>query len=329
MFTFSLGNLQRSLFILVGLCLLMLLAHIISNNSEAKKILDANTARKTEIDSLRTANHKILHSGKGKQGEDAVHKAVLSIFQSLNIECISNRQLSCPHAILLPIGNDKYSKEIDLLIASDIGVFVFEVKDWRGLWAAKDDQPHLLSKVSSKSSSNSSHLLSSQHPSHDRPAPLLKTQNKLKDLLNRANLTNVHSEALVVFTDNDGNVDAQLPPNYLHINELTYYFRQQAAAFFDAIENEGEVEAKGGYDAYDLAEQIRRCLDNSPNALHNHMMRLSPSSESLQTYQSNHKRLVELEAMPTLVHQSDRPFGYWISNLLFFMSLAGVNQALS
>ena len=324
MITFSLANLQHSLLILVGLCLLMLICHIISNNAEAKKILEANAARKAEIDSLRIANHRTLNSGKGKQGEDAVHKAVLSIFQSLNIECISNRQLSCPHAILLPIGNDKYSKEIDLLVASEIGVFVFEVKDWRGLWAAKDDQPHLLSKVSSKSSSNSSHL-SRQHPSNDRPAPLLKTQNKLKDLLHRANLTDLHAQALVVFTDSEGNVDAQLPPNYLHINELTYYFRQQAAAFFDAIENEGE----GGYDAYDLAEQIRPCLDSSPHALHSHMMRLSPSSESLQTYQSNHRRLVELEAMPVLTHQSDSPFAYWISNMLFFMSLAGVNQALS
>jgi len=271
MITLSLANLQHSLLILVGLCLLMLICHIISNNAEAKKILEANAARKAEIDSLRIANHRTLNSSKGK--------AVLSIFQSLNIECISNRQLSCPHAILLPIGNDKYSKEIDLLVVSEIGVFVFEVKDWRGLWAAKGDQPHLLSKVSSKSSSssssNSSHL-SSQHPSNDRPAPLLKTQNKLKDLLNRANLTDIHAQALVVFTDNQGNVDAQLPPNYLHISELTYYFRQQAASFFDAIEYEGE----GGYDVYDLAEQIRPCLDSSTNALHNHMMRLSPSSES-------------------------------------------------
>jgi hypothetical protein len=304
----------------------MLVGHIISNNAEAQKILDANTVRWSEIDLLRAANYKALNSGKGKQGEDKVHYAVLSIFQTLNIECISNRQLSYPHAILLPTGNDKYSKEIDLLVASEIGIFVIEVKDWRGLWAAKDDQPHLLSKVSSKSSS--SHV-SSQHPSNDRPAPLLKTQNKLKDLLNRANLTDVHSEALVVFTDNDGNVDAQLPPNYLHINELTYYFRQKAAAFFDAKESEGKGEAHGGYDAYDLAEQIRRCLDSSPNALHNHMMRLSPSSESLQTYQSNHKRLVELEAMPTLVHQSDRPFAYWVSNMLFFMGLAAVSQSLS
>jgi Nuclease-related domain len=321
MYTFSLVNFQHSMLILIGICLFMLVGHIISNRAEAKKILDANTVRRSEIDFIRAANHKILNSGKGKQGEDAVHHAVLSIFQSLNIECISNRQLSCPHAILLPTGNDKYSKEIDLLIASEIGIFVIEVKDWRGLWAAKDDQPHLLSKVSS---CNSSHL-SSQHPSNDRPAPLLKTQNKLKDLLNRANLTDVHSEALVVFTDNDGNVDAQLPPNYLHINDLTYYFRQKAAAFFDAIENVGE----GGYDAYDLAEQIRHCLDTSPSALHNHMMRLSPASKSLQTYQSNHRRSVELEAMPVLVHQTNRPFGYWIANMLFFMSLAGVNQALS
>lgn len=324
MFTFSFVNFQHSMLILIGICLLMLVGHIISNNAEAQKILDANTVRRSEIDLLSAANHKALNSGKGKQGEDKVHNAVLSIFQSLDIECISNRQLSCPHAILLPTGKDKYSKEIDLVIASEIGVFVIEVKDWRGLWAAKNDQPHILSKVNSIGSNRDN---SGQFPSNDRPAPLLKTQNKLKDLMNRANLTEVHAEALVVFTDNDGNVDALLPPNYLHINELTYYFRQQAATFFAAKENEGE--AQGGYDAYDLAEQIRPCLDTSPSALHNHMMRLSPASESLQTYQCNHRRLVELEAMPVLVHQSDRPFGYWISNMIFFISLAGVNQAIS
>jgi Nuclease-related domain len=324
MFTFSLANFQHSILILIGICLLMLVGHIISNNAEIKKILNVNASRKTEADLLRAANHKILHSEKGKKGEDAVHHAVLSIFQSLNIECISNRQFSGPHAILLPTGNHKYSKEIDLLIASEIGVFVIEVKDWQGIWAAKDDQPHLLSKVSSKSSSSSSH-----HPSNDRPAPLLKTQNKLKDLLNRANLTNVHAEALVIFTDSEGNVDVQLPPNYLHLNELTYYFRQKAASFFDANENECKGKAQSGYDAYDLAEQIRRCLDSSPNALHNHMMRLSPSSESLKTYQSNNRRLVELESQPILINRSDRPIGYWVSNTVFFMSLAAVTQALS
>jgi Nuclease-related domain len=325
-FLFSFVNFQHSMLILIAICLLMLVGHIISNNADAKKILDANAVRRSEVDLLRAANHKILNSGKGKKGEDEVHHAALSIFQSLNIECISNRQLSCPHAILLPTGNDKYSKEIDLVIASEIGIFVIEVKDWRGLWAAKDNQPHLLSRVNSKRSS--SHV-SSQQPSNDRPAPLLKTQHKLKDLLNRASLTNIHAEALVVFTDSEGNVDIQLPPNYLHINELTYYFRQKAAAFFNTTEIEGEVETQVGFDAYDLAEQIRLCLDTSPNAMHDHMMRLSPTSESLQTYQSNHRRLVELEAQPILMHQSDRPFGYWASNMLFFMSLAAVTQALS
>ncbi len=321
---FSLINFQYSLSAAILFCLFVLAWHVFANNQVAKKILEANAIRKTDIDSLRAANHKILNSGKGKKGEDAVYHAVLSIFQSLKIECISNRQLSCPHAILLPIGNDKYSKEIDLLIASEIGIFVIEVKDWRGIWAAKYDQPHLLSKVSNKSGINISDN-SSQHPSNDRPAPLLKTQNKLYDLLNRTNLTNVHAEALVVFTDNEGNVDAQLPPNYLHISELTYYFRQQAAAFFDNTTYEGE----GGYDAYDLAEQIQLCLDRSPNAMHNHMMRLSPSSDSVKTYQSNHRRLVELEAQPILIHQSDRPFGYWVFNMLFFTSLAAVGKALS
>lgn len=295
----------------------MLACHVWINNQKSKEVLNANTARKSEIDALRAANHQILNSGKGKQGEDSVHHAVLSIFQSLNIECVSNRQFSFPQAILLPTGDDKYSKEIDLVITSEIGVFVIEVKDWRGLWAAKADQPHLLSKVSNHRNS--------QSPSNDRPAPLLKTQNKLKDLLNRAGLNQIHAKALVVFTDNEGNVDAQLPPNYLHISELAYYFRQKAAVFFDELENEG----KSAYDAYDLAEQIRSCLDHSPNALHDHMMRLSPSSESLQTYQSNHRRLIELETLPVLVHQSDRPFGYWISNMLFFMGLAALSHALN
>jgi hypothetical protein len=317
MFNISLTNFQHSLTLATLFCLFMLACHAWINNQKSKEVLNANTARKAAIDSLRSANHQILNSGKGKQGENSVHHAVLSIFQSLNIECVSNRQLSCPQAILLPTRDDKYSKEIDLVITSEIGVFVIEVKDWRGIWAAKEDQPHLLRKVSNHRSS--------QSPSNDRPAPLLKTQNKLKDLLNRAGLHQIHAEALVVFTDNEGNVHAQLPPNYLHISELAYYFRQKATAFFDEIENEG----KSAYDAYDLAEQIRPCLDHSSHALHNHMMLLSASSESLRTYQSNHRRLVELEAIPVLMHQSDRPFGYWASNMLFFMGLAALSHALN
>lgn len=314
---FSLANLQHSLFIAVGLCLFMLAGHILANNHEAKELFDANTTKKAEIDSLRVENHQILNSGKGKQGEDAVHQAVLSIFQSLNIACMTNRELDCPQAILLPTGDDKYSKEIDLLVVSEIGVFVIEVKDWRGLWASKENQPHLLTKISSN--------MSDQTPSNDRTAPLQKTQNKLKEILNRAKLTKLNAQALVVFTDTHGNVHAQLPPNYLHISELAYYFRQQAAAFFDAIENEAE----GGYDIAYLAETILPCLDRSPDALHQHMMRLSPSSDSLQTYQNNHKRLVKLENQPHVTHQSARPFGYWVSNMLFFMSLAAVSQALT
>jgi Nuclease-related domain len=317
MFTLSLVNLQHSLTLATCLCLFMLAFHIFVNHQKAKEILDANAARKAEIDLLCSENHQILHSGKGKHGEDAVHRAVLSIFQSLNLQCITNRELHCPQAILLPTGDDKYSKEIDLLVVSEIGVFVIEVKDWRGLWKAKEDQPHLLTKVSGSNSG--------PNQSADRSAPLLKTQNKLKEILNRANLTDLQAQALVVFTDSDGNVHAQLPPNYLHISELAYYFRQQAAGYFEALEEEGE----GGYDVDYLAEQILPCLDASLNALHSHMMRLSPASDSLKTYQSNHKRLLKLESLPELVHQSDRPFRYWVSNMLFFMSLAAVTQALS
>lgn len=314
---FSLANLQHSLFIAVGLCLFMLAGHILANNHEAKELFDANAAKKAEIDSLRVENHQILNSGKGKQGEDAAHQAVLAILQSLNIACFTNRELDCPQAILLPTGDDKYSKEIDLLVVSEIGVFVIEVKDWCGLWRAKENQPHLLTKISSN--------MRDQTPSNDRTAPLQKTQNKLKEILNRAKLTKLHAQALVVFTDTHGNVHAQLPPNYLHISELAYYFRQQAAEFFDAIENEVE----SGYDVAYLAERILPCLDRSPDALHQHMMRLSPSSDSLQTYQSNHKRLIKLETQPHVTHQLARPFGYWVSNMLFFMSMAALSQALT
>jgi hypothetical protein len=314
MFTFSLSNFQHSMTLAIGFCLLMLACHIIANNQDAKEIAIANATRKSEIDLLAAENHKIIHSGKGKQGEDAVYRAVTSIFQALNIEYVTNREMHCPQAILLPTGDDKFSKEIDLLVISEIGVFVVEVKDWRGLWVTKEDQPHLLTKVSS-----------SQSQSNDRPAPLYKTKNKLKEVLNRSGLNPINAEALVVFTDSQGNVHAQLPPNYLHLSELAYFFRQQAAAFFEAIENESE----GGYDVSYLAEKILPCLDASPNALHRHMMRLSPASESLQTYQSNHKRLVGLETKPHLTHQSNHPFGYWISNMLFYMSLAAVSQAFS
>lgn len=80
----------------------MLVCHVWINNRKVKEIIDANASRFAEIESLRAKNHKTLNSGKGKQGEDAVHHAVLFIFQTLNIQCVTNRQLSCPQAILLP-----------------------------------------------------------------------------------------------------------------------------------------------------------------------------------------------------------------------------------
>lgn len=251
--------------------------------SNYKSVNALNTTRSVNLKSLRTANHTILHSSKGQQGEDAVHAAVKQICSDLNISYVTNRELKLPNAILLPQGPDVYSKEIDLVVLSEIGVF--EAKNWQGEWSSDSEDHRQLQCIRSQGNTDK------------RPAPLYKTQRKLEHLLQISKAdTDIFTEAVVVFTNPQSRLDPKLPTNYLHISELAYYFRTKLA----------EAQGRGErWSVQELTSRFWACFDRSPNALHDHMMRLSESSESIKAYHANHQRIVTLEQQPVLTFQMD------------------------
>ena len=296
----SLANLHTSLVMAACLCLIILAYRFYQTHVDQQSVNAKNAHRAATLNSLKLANHRILNDGKGQQGEDAVHAAVMRICGDLGIEAVTNRELHLPHAILLPQGEDRYSKEIDLVLITDIGIFVMEAKNWQGTWSPQTDD---------------SRYLQCKRPNNhidSRPAPLYKTQGKLAQLLQQSGLKDVPAASLVVFTHPQASLNPHLPPNYLHINELEYYFRTKQAEMRERQESWG---------VQGLFECVWNCLDGSPDALHKHMMRLSPASDSLKTYQANHHRMVALEKSPVLTPKQQRPLKLWGANAAFYIGL--------
>lgn len=297
----SLANLHAGLLITTGICIIILAYRLYQTFTDYRSVETRNTNRIAALESLKSANHKILHDGKGQQGEDAVYTAILRISKALDIEAVTNRELHRPHAILRPRGEDAFSKEIDLILVSEIGIFVFEVKNWQGHWSPQADDPHYLQCKRDNNQIES------------RPAPLAKTQGKLAQLLRQSGLEDVPAASLVVFTHPLASLDPHLPTNYLHIDELLYFFRTKQAVMRQRQER---------WDVQSLFESMWSCLDGSPDAMHQHMMRLSPNTDNLKEYQANHHRIVSLEKLPVLTFKMHRPLKFWTMNAAVYITLA-------
>lgn len=296
----SLANLHTSLIFTAWICLSILAYRLYQTFVDRQSIQAQQASRSATLKSLKLANHRILHDDKGQQGEDAVYAAVLGICKALHIEAVTNRELQRPHAILFPGGEDVYSKEIDLILVSEIGIFVFEVKNWQGHWSAQsDDQRYLQCKRDN-------------NQIESRPAPLAKTQGKLAQLLQQSGLEDVPAASLVVFTHPQASLDPHLPTNYLHISELLYFFRTKQAEMQQRCES---------WNVQGLFECISDCLDTSPLAMHNHMMRLSTTSPNLKSYQTNHHRIISLEHQSILTFKKHRPLRLWGLNAFFYIGL--------
>ena len=271
---FSLANLYSGLIAITCLSLFFAVCAVFQNYASDKSAKEQNAARRATLSNLKATNHAILNDSRGQQGETAVYAAVSRICTELGLSWATNRELNRPHAILLPEGDDVYSKEIDLVLVSGLGVYTFEVKNWQGQWAQQPEDHRNLQCVRAN------------RQVEIRPAPLAKTERKLCQLIDRSDIDEVPIDAIVVFTHPQGRLDPHLPTNYLHISELEYFFRTRLAD----IKSEGKKwVAENWYD------RIKNSLDDSPYALHNHFMRLSPTTDSIKTYQSNHGRILALE----------------------------------
>ncbi|MBP7111666.1 MAG: NERD domain-containing protein [Nitrosomonas sp.] len=321
MSSLSLSNLVLALTVVTCICAAICIYIFSQDIHERIDIANAIDSDAALLRCLQDKNAAILHDTKGQQGEDKVHQKVLEIFKSLEIECVTNREFGRSHAILLPTGSDKYSKEIDLLVVSEIGIFVIEVKNWRGEWGAQDSSGQSLVLLTGKSEAKSVQT---------RSAPLRKTQNKLNILCNRAQLLDdsvgpcIPVHAIVVFTDPTGNAHPLLPTDYLHLSDLGYYFRIK-------LEKLGHS-ATGSYVRYGVqahVDYIKPFLDGAVDALHQHMLRLSPTTISLQDYQNNYQQMLALQNRPAR-HMTNRQDALlsWAKRTAFFGVMTYLIHAL-
>ena len=272
-------------------------------NAKARAAVDAENAfAKTKIESLEWAQNEALYGGKGREGEIKVAQAVDRVMESLGVTWITNEAMGIPNAILLPDVNDPFSKEFDLVLLCDLGLFVFEVKDWHGTWRESSDPKYI-------------ETVRSNGEVERRLAPLYKTQRKLA-ALNRKFGRNVPSEALVVFTDEASSLSAKLPAQYMHISELSYYFRAKrddCKTFTDVMKNSMALDS---------------CFDQDNMALHSHMLRLTPSNDMIKGYQERHSQLTELRKRPHLGYPEPRKYGFWIKAMIACMAVIYISHAL-
>lgn len=273
------------------------------SNAKARADVDLENAQaKAKLESLEWAQHEALHGGKGREGEKKLIQTVERIMESLDVIWATNETLGVPNAILLPDGNDPFSKELDFVLLCNFGLFVFEVKDWNGTWRESDD-PKFIETVRPNGEVEK------------RPAPLYKTQRKLATLMRKLG-RNIPCEALVVFTDDASNLSAKLPAQYMHIKELNYYFRAKrddCTVFTDVVKNMSAL-----YDCFDLNDM----------ALHNHMLRLTPSNDLIKGYQERNAEVTKLRKRPHLGYPEPAKYGFLLRFIIACAVINFVSHAL-
>lgn len=288
------GSLLFNLVCLTVVLFLICLFLINLNNSRIKKVDEQNVMAKAYLDGLVAVKNDLLTNGKGKAGENRLADVVYQTLNEIGVDFKTNQDVGIRDAVLLPQGTDPYSKEIDLLLVTLYGIYLFEAKDWSGRWSNVTCDSDKLT-------------LTYQNGQMDmRDAPLKKTVGKLQVIKN-AIAVEPNTHALVICTHSNGSIDPNLSSKYMTLNDLAYFLRSER----DNRIPIGDIET--------LQTQVFGQLDKSPDALHNHMMRLSPNNENVKFYQDNHHAILAAEARPQITHPEKIKTKAWL--LAFFGSL--------
>lgn len=245
-------------------------------SKKLEKIESANQSAESQLERLQQANHAIAHEGKGKDGEMAVERMVGEVMSSMKMKYMTFRTYGLQEAILPPIPNDPHSREYDLILVCELGVYFFEVKTWYGTWDQATDDPLKIQTMRDTGVET-------------REDPLPKIKDKMYALMGKKN-NMAKLTALVVFADPGSKVGMSLTSNHLSINDLPYYFRRER----DFRCNDFTFEVG------DLGGRIFATLDHSSTAMHDHLMRLKPVTEDIKAYQINHAEIERLKEQPAL-----------------------------
>lgn len=105
------------------------------NSSRIKKVDAQNAMAKAYLNGLIATKYDKLTNGKGKAGENRLADVVYQTLNEIGVDFKTNQDVGIRDAVLLPQGSDPYSKEIDLLLVTSYGIYLFEAKDWSGRWS--------------------------------------------------------------------------------------------------------------------------------------------------------------------------------------------------
>lgn len=291
-------------FLLLGVLLSLVVKAKRSNNkSDIQIVAEENQAAAQKLASLQKKNAFIRAGSEGRKGEDLLRERVTHILTELAVKFCTQLHPDRSDAVLLPRGNSIYSKEIDLLLVTEFGVYMFEVKNWTGAWSRSSQTGQLDVTYPNGTTGR-------------REDPLSKTRGKLNDIRERLSGHTV-SKAIVVNTSSSGSFDKKLSSEYLHADDLAYFFRSErdrnpVIANFTALR-------------WDVLSQ----LDGSPNAKHDHLMRLSPDTDNVREYQQKHELIQQLIRRPQLANPAPRILRGWVVCALLSFSCAYVAHTLT
>lgn len=247
---------------------------------------------------LQAAQKERLKGGKGYQGELNLIKEVTQTLDWMGIKYHTHLSQGFEDAVILPRGRDPYSKEIDLLLVCEFGVYVFEAKDWYGVTSRSGE----IGKIT---------VTQKIGVSQDRNDPLPKTISKMELLGNNLSI-NTRCKAVVVITDKDGIVHPHLDTGYLHITEIPYFLRAERDHFSRTV------------DLAVICDEVFGQLDTSPTAKHDHMMRLSPDEEKVKVYQDDQVQIDRLQARLAKIKVPEGKPGRWFVSAVIAFLFAGV-----
>ena len=281
-------------FIVAGLVMLY------GARGERKMNTDSDKAA-ADLGALQIAQNERLKGGKGYQGELNLIKEVTRTLDLMGIKYHTHLSQGFEDAVILPKGRDPHSKEIDLLLVCEFGVYLFEAKDWYGLTSRSGE----IGKITV------THKIGE---SQDRDDPLPGTLSKMKLLGNNLSI-NTRCKAVVVITDKDGIVHPHLDTGYLHISEIPYFLRAERDHFSRTV------------DMAVICDEVFGQLDTSPTAKHDHMMRLSPDKGNVKVYQDSHAAIEQKKEKVDLIKLPEgKPVRWFVSAVLAFL-FAGVTIA--
>lgn len=228
--------------------------------------------RLQKIQKLSAVLDGLLNAKSGVEGELALIRGVKNALTELNVNHITHIDYGLKDAVLVFKNNTSY--EYDLIVLTEIGLYVFEAKNWWG-------------EVKLSNQSGKLELNQFQKGTFLRSDPSETNHKKMRALVKPIGQS-IYCFAPVVFTNLETKLDSNIPNHILHINNLGSFFEQE----FEAAKRSNREKLS----VQDLSKEIFCQLDHDLRAKHFHMMRMPETEEnSVKLYHETQAKIDELE----------------------------------